>query len=212
MRLVLVGAPGCGKGTQADLLSERFAVPKISSGELFRAHAAADADLKRRLDAGKLVPDEEAVAVVAARLARPDAVDGFVLDGFPRTLAQAQALDTLLAVDSITPDAVIEFRVDPDEIVRRISGRRTCRACGRAWHVVADPPPHGRCGDCGGEVYQRGDDEPATIAHRLEVYAEQTLPIVAHYREVGILASIDGTGPVGAVFERALAALVPTWR
>ena len=214
MRLVLVGPPGCGKGTQADLLSERFGAPKISSGDLLRAQARATADsgLLSRLAAGTLLPDEEAVAIVADRLAQSDAADGFVLDGFPRTLAQAQALDTLLAVDGIALDTVIEFQVGADEIIRRISGRRTCRGCGRAWHVEFNPPPGGRCGDCGADVYQRGDDQPATVTRRLQVYAEQTLPIVDHYRKVGVLASVDGTGAVGEVLERALTAVTPANR
>lgn len=145
---------------------------------------------------------------MAARLACPDAADGFVLDGFPRTLPQAQALDALLDMDGLALDAVLELYLIRDEIIRRLSGRQTCRACGRIWHLTFNPAPNGQCGDCGAELFQRVDDEPATVARRLDVYAQQTLPVVAHYRAVGILATIDGAGPVEVVLQHALTALV----
>lgn len=213
MKLVLLGPPGAGKGTQADLLAAGLGVPKISTGDLFRAHVSSETTLgllaKSHLAAGTLVPDEVTVGMVIARLADADTQPGFILDGFPRTITQARTLDEMLARDGRRLDAVLEFQVDIAEVTQRMSGRRTCHACAAVWHLIHRPPTDGRCGTCGGELYQRADDEPATIAHRLRVYATQTAPLADHYRTCGILTQIDAAGTVEQVSRRALTALTP---
>jgi adenylate kinase len=214
MRLVLVGPPGAGKGTQAEYIAAHLAVPKISTGDIFRANLAAGTPLgleaKRYMEAGQLVPDEVTINMVRERLAEPDAADGFLLDGFPRTLPQATALDKLLADLGVGLDVVLELIVDSDEVIRRLSGRRTCRSCGKIWHEVFDPPSReGVCDRCGGELYQRDDDKPETVAERLRVYARDTAPLVDFYGAQGKLVGIDATGPVEDVTERAKDALRP---
>ncbi|GAA1382501.1 adenylate kinase [Catellatospora chokoriensis] len=213
MKLVLLGPPGAGKGTQADLLAAGLGVPKISTGDLFRKHVTTGTPLgllaKSHLDAGTLVPDEVTVGMVTARLADADTRPGFILDGFPRTITQAHLLDEMLTASGRSLDAVLEFQVDSAEVTQRMSGRRTCHACAAVWHLDHRPPPRGRCGTCGGELYQRPDDEPATIAHRLQVYRTQTAPLAGHYRARGILTEIDAAGTVEGVSQRTLAALMP---
>lgn len=214
MRLVLVGPPGAGKGTQAQYIAAQFAIPKISTGDIFRANVSDGTELgmtaKKYMDAGDLVPDEVTSAMVRERLKEEDAVDGFLLDGFPRTVPQAETLDEILGGMSVGIDVVLELVVDDEEVIRRLSGRRTCRNCGHIWHVDFDPPQHeGICDDCGGRLFQRDDDKPGTVRHRLEVYAEQTAPLIAFYAEKGVLVGIDATGPVDDVTERAIAALRP---
>ncbi len=212
MRLVLVGPPGAGKGTQAEFIAAQLAVPKISTGDIFRANVAQGTPLgveaKRYMDAGQLVPDEVTINMVRDRLAEPDAADGFLLDGFPRTVPQAQALDKLLADLGTSLDLVLELVVDDDEVIRRLSGRRTCRGCGKIWHVEFDPPTRaGVCDRCGGELFQRDDDKPETIAERLKVYGRDTAPLVDYYGAQGKLVGIDATGPVEDVTSRAIDAL-----
>jgi adenylate kinase len=209
-----VGPPGAGKGTQAQFVAAHLAVPQISTGDIFRANVSQGTPLgqeaKKFMDAGDLVPDEVTIAMVKDRLAEPDTVRGFLLDGFPRTVPQAEELDQMLAEMGTKLDVVLELVVDDDEVVRRLSGRRTCRNCGHNWHVDFDPPTkEGTCDSCGGELFQRDDDQPATIRHRLEVYAEQTAPLIGYYAQRGILVGIDATGPVDDVTERASAALRP---
>ena len=161
------------------------------------------------MDAGNLVPDEVTVDMVRDRLAEPDAVEGFLLDGFPRTVPQAERLDEILGDAAGTAlDVVLELVVDDDEVVRRLSGRRTCRACNHVWHVDFDPTEtEGVCDDCGGQLYQRDDDKAETVSNRLAVYADQTAPLVAFYARRGILVGLDATGPVDDVTERAISAL-----
>jgi adenylate kinase len=214
VRLVLVGPPGAGKGTQAQFIAAQFAIPKISTGDIFRANVSEGTELgmtaKKYMDAGDLVPDEVTSAMVRERLKEDDAVDGFLLDGFPRTVPQAETLDEILGGFDVDLDVVLELVVDDEEVIRRLSGRRTCRTCGHIWHVDFDPPTReGICDDCGGELFQRDDDKPDTVRHRLEVYAEQTAPLIAFYAEKGVLVGIDATGPVDDVTERAIAALRP---
>jgi adenylate kinase len=214
VRLVLVGPPGAGKGTQAQFIAAQFAIPKISTGDIFRANVSDGTELgmtaKKYMDAGDLVPDEVTSAMVRERLKEEDAGDGFLLDGFPRTVPQAETLDEILGAMSVGVDVVLELVVDDEEVIRRLSGRRTCRNCGHIWHVDFDPPKHeGICDDCGGRLFQRDDDKPDTVRHRLEVYAEQTAPLIAFYAEKGVLVGIDATGPVDDVTERAIAALRP---
>jgi adenylate kinase len=212
MRLVLVGPPGAGKGTQAEFISAHLGVPKISTGDIFRANVSQGTPLgqeaRKYMDAGDLVPDEITVGMVRDRLAEDDTRKGFLLDGFPRNVPQAQTLDALLLEDGTPLDVVLELVVDDDEVVRRLSGRRTCRKCGHIWHVDFDPPSvEGVCDICGGELFQRDDDQPETIRHRLEVYYEQTAPLVSYYAEHGILTGIDAMGPVDDVTDRAISSL-----
>jgi adenylate kinase len=212
MRLVLVGPPGAGKGTQAQFISAHLGVPKISTGDIFRANVSQGTELgqqaKKYMDAGDLVPDEITIGMVQERLAEEDARGGFLLDGFPRNVPQARTFDQILAEAGGPLDVVLELVVDDDEVVRRLSGRRTCRSCGHIWHVDFDPPStEGVCDICGGELFQRDDDMPETIRHRLDVYYEQTSPLVGYYAEKGLLVGIDAMGPVDDVTDRAIAAL-----
>jgi adenylate kinase len=212
MRLVLVGPPGAGKGTQAEFVAAHLAVPKISTGDIFRANVGQGTPLgveaKRFMDAGQLVPDEVTINMVRERLAEADAADGFLLDGFPRTLPQAAALDKLLADLGTQLDLVLELVVDDDEVIRRLSGRRQCRGCGKIWHVEFDAPTHATaCDRCGGELYQRDDDKPDVIAERLKVYSRDTAPLVDYYGAQNKLVGIDATGPVEDITLRAIDAL-----
>ncbi|MDW5324616.1 MULTISPECIES: adenylate kinase [unclassified Plantactinospora] len=212
MRLVLVGPPGAGKGTQAEFIAAHLAVPKISTGDIFRANVSQGTPLgveaKRYMDAGKLVPDEVTINMVRDRLAEPDAAEGFLLDGFPRTTPQAAALDKLLADLGTALDLVMELVVDDDEVIRRLSGRRTCRGCGKVWHIEFDPSSvEGLCDRCGGELFQRDDDKAETIAERLREYASKTAPLIDYYGAQGKLVGIDATGPVEDVTVRAIDAL-----
>lgn len=212
MRVVLVGPPGAGKGTQAHFIAEHLGVPKISTGDIFRANVTAGTPLgveaKRFMDRGDLVPDQVTIDMVRDRLAQEDAREGFLLDGFPRTVPQAEVLDEMLAADGAGLDVVLELVVDHAEVVRRLSGRRTCRTCNRIWHVDFDPPAtSGVCDLDGGELYQRDDDRAETITNRLAVYDEQTAPLVSYYARRGVLVGIDATGPVDDVTARATDAL-----
>jgi adenylate kinase len=212
MRLVLVGPPGAGKGTQAEFIAAHLAVPKISTGDIFRANVAQGTPLgleaKRYMDDGKLVPDEVTINMVRGRLAEPDAGDGFLLDGFPRTVPQALELDKMLADLGSALDVVLELVVDEDEVVRRLSGRRTCGGCGKIWHVEFDAPSHeGVCDRCGGQLFQRDDDKPETITNRLSVYANETAPLIDFYGAQGKLVGIDATGLVEDITVRAIDAL-----
>jgi adenylate kinase len=212
MRVVLVGPPGAGKGTQAEFIASHFGVPKISTGDIFRFNVREQTplgkDAEEYMDRGDLVPDELTIAMVRDRLDEDDALDGFLLDGFPRTVPQAAALHDLLEELNTPIDVALELVVDDDEVVRRLSGRRTCRRCNHIWHVDFDPPKvDGVCDSCGGELDQREDDRPETVRRRLEVYADQTAPILDHYADRRMLVGIDATGPVESVTERAISAL-----
>jgi len=212
VRVVLVGPPGAGKGTQAQFLASHLSIPKISTGDIFRDNVSHGTALGRRAQAymerGDLVPDEVTIAMVTDRLADEDTQAGFLLDGFPRNVPQAETLKKMLLSWDAKLDVVLELVVDDDEVVRRLSGRRTCRRCGRIWHESFDPPlVAGICDDCGGELFQRDDDREETIRHRLEVYQEQTAPLVSFYADEGTLLGLDATGPVDEITERALNAL-----
>ncbi|HZC72480.1 MAG TPA: adenylate kinase [Jatrophihabitans sp.] len=214
MRLVLVGPPGAGKGTQAEFIAEFFGIPKISTGDIFRANVSGGTDLgrlaKKYMDAGDLVPDEVTNAMVRDRLAQPDAKAGFLLDGFPRNVAQADELNSILDELGAPLSVVLDLDVPFDEVVRRLSGRRTCKTCGHVWHVDFDPTTiDGVCDKDGGRLYQRDDDQPATVRHRLEVYHDQTEPLIGFYRDGEKLVAIDALGAVEDVTERAIAALLP---
>jgi adenylate kinase len=212
VRLVLVGPPGAGKGTQAQFLSSHLSIPKISTGDIFRDNVSHGTALGRRaqsyMERGDLVPDQITIAMVTDRLADDDAGSGFLLDGFPRNVPQAETLKKLLSAWDTRLDVVLELVVDDDEVVRRLSGRRTCRRCGRVWHATFDPPSRPDiCDDCGGELFQRDDDREETIRHRIEVYQQQTSLLIAFYADEGILLGIDATGPVDEITDRALNAL-----
>jgi adenylate kinase len=214
VRLVLVGPPGAGKGTQAQFIAQHLGVPQISTGDIFRANVSQGTPLgleaKAYMDRGDLVPDDVTVNMVRDRLAEEDAKEGFLLDGFPRTVPQAQTLDDMLADTGFKLDVVLELVVDDDEVIRRLSGRRTCRTCNHIWHVDFDPPATaGVCDIDGGELYQRDDDRAETIANRLAVYAEATRPLVNYYAGRGLLVGVDATGPVDDVTARAIDALRP---
>jgi adenylate kinase len=214
MRLVLVGPPGAGKGTQAEFIAAHFGVPKISTGDIFRSNVSGGTDLgrlaKKYMDAGDLVPDEVTNAMVRDRLAQADARAGFLLDGFPRNVAQAGEFDTMLDELGIPLSVVLDLEVENDEVVRRLSGRRTCKTCGHVWHIEFDPPSReGVCDKCGGELYHRDDDYPDTVRHRLEIYAAQTAPLIEFYGQRGQVVSIDALGTVEDVTERAITALTP---
>lgn len=205
MRLVLVGPPGAGKGTQAQFLAAHYSIPHIATGDIFRANLKAGTELGNKarefMDRGELVPDAITNEMVAARLEEADAINGFLLDGWPRNVAQAEVLRAMM-LDKKTPlNAVLEFSLPDDEIVGRLSSRRTCRDCG-APSVGVD-----KCPTCGGEVYQREDDKAEVIKRRLEVYAEQTAPIISFYRNEGLLISISASGSVEEITANAISAL-----
>ena len=212
MKLILLGPPGAGKGTQAKMLTDRFAIPQISTGDILRAAVKAGTEMglqaKACMDAGGLVPDAVVVGIVRDRLQEKDCQAGFILDGFPRTVPQAEALTATLAELGKNLDAVLSLEVDVEALVERLTGRRTCRDCGRGYHVKFDPPQQaGICDACGGELVQRDDDREATIRKRLEVYREQTLPLVGYYQELGLLTRVDGMQEIGSVQQQLLAAL-----
>ncbi|MFF8866550.1 adenylate kinase [Streptomyces sp. NPDC015139] len=213
MRIVLVGPPGAGKGTQAVRLAEKLAVPHISTGDLFRANISRQTELgklaKSYMDAGNLVPDEVTIAMAKDRMEQPDAENGFLLDGFPRNVSQAEALDQLLESEGITLDAVLDLEVPEDEVVKRIAGRRICRNdSSHVFHVTYSPPKQkGVCDVCGGELYQRDDDSEETVRKRLEVYHTQTEPIIDYYKAQGLVVTISSLGPVDEITQRALEAL-----
>lgn len=205
MRLILLGPPGAGKGTQATRLEERYGIVQLSTGDMLRAAVAAGSEIGRRADAvmkrGELVSDDIVIGVISERIDQPDAARGYILDGFPRTVAQAEALDRLLAGKGSRLDAVVEMQVDDAALVERISGRFSCVSCGEGYHrTFKRPKAEGVCDKCGGtEFRQRADDTAETVASRLKVYHEQTAPLIAYYRARGLLKSVDGMADIDAV-------------
>ncbi|WP_309095768.1 adenylate kinase [Streptomyces sp.] len=213
MRIVLVGPPGAGKGTQAAFLAQNLSIPHISTGDLFRANISRQTELgklaKSYMDAGNLVPDEVTIAMAKDRMEQPDAEGGFLLDGFPRNVSQAEALDELLETESMQLDAVLDLEVPEDEVVKRIAGRRICRNdSSHVFHVTyKQPVKDGVCDVCGGELYQRDDDSEETVRTRLEVYHTQTEPIIDYYKAQGLVVTISALGKVEDVTRRAMEAL-----
>ncbi|MEV4869410.1 adenylate kinase [Streptomyces syringium] len=213
MRIVLVGPPGAGKGTQAAYLAKNLAIPHISTGDLFRANISQGTPLGQKaqeyMRAGQLVPDEVTIGMAKDRMQQPDAADGFLLDGFPRNLAQAEALDGILKTDELKLDAVLDLEVPEDEVVKRIAGRRMCRKdSSHIFHAIYNPPKtEGVCDTCGGELYQREDDSEETVRKRLEVYHSETEPIIDYYKAQGLVVTISALGKVVEVTQRAMAAL-----
>jgi adenylate kinase len=212
MRLILLGPPGAGKGTQAKLLMERFNIPQVSTGDMLRAAAKAGSELgreaKRYMDRGALVPDAVIIELVRERLQQPECADGYILDGFPRTVAQAEALEKTLAALHASLNHVLSLEVPSEDLVLRIAGRRTCKNCGAMYHVRFSPSRvEGRCDACGGPTYQRDDDREETVRRRLTVYAEQTAPLISFYEARGLLRRVQGTGEIAEIFQRIVAAL-----
>ncbi|GAA1238955.1 adenylate kinase [Kitasatospora nipponensis] len=213
MRIVLVGPPGAGKGTQAHVLAKTLSIPHISTGDLFRANISQGTPLgleaKGYMDAGRLVPDEVTIGMAKDRLAQPDAAHGFLLDGFPRNLVQAKALDEILVEAGIVLDGVLDLEVPEDEVVKRIAGRRLCRNDGaHVFHVVYNPSTtEGVCDECGGELYQRSDDTEEAVRTRLEVYHTETEPIIDYYVQQKLVTTISALGKVDEVTQRAVEAL-----
>jgi adenylate kinase len=209
VRLVLLGPPGAGKGTQSRTLELKLNAPQIASGDLLRAAVRAGTEVglkaKRFMDKGALVPDELVFGLIGERLNAPDAQDGFILDGFPRTVSQAETLAALLRERGIALDKVVAIDVPDAEIVKRISGRRTCRKCGAMYHVIYDPPLNiNVCNSCGGDLYQREDDAEDTVRARLEVYDASTRPLLAYYDKLALLARVDGIGSPSTIEGRIL--------
>lgn len=207
--MILMGPPGAGKGTQAKLLEQRFQVPHISSGDLLRAAVKRKTKMglqaKRFMDRGELVPDDVLIGAIEDRLREDDCRKGFLLDGFPRTLPQADALRNMLERLNAEVRHVVSIRVPNEDLVKRMSGRRVCRECGAMYHIIFDPPSNeGICNKCNGELYQRDDDQEDTILARLEVYERQTAPLIALYREAGLLREVDGIGGQDQVLQRIL--------
>ncbi|BBC35934.1 Adenylate kinase [Streptomyces graminofaciens] len=213
MRIVLVGPPGAGKGTQAAFLAKNLSIPHISTGDLFRANISQQTELgklaKSYMDAGNLVPDEVTIGMAKDRMEKPDAENGFLLDGFPRNVSQAEALDEMLQSEGMTLDAVLDLEVPEEEVVKRIAGRRICRNdSAHVFHVTyKKPQADGVCDLCGGELYQRDDDSEETVRTRLEVYHTQTEPIIDYYKAQGLVVTISALGKVDEVTERAMDAL-----
>jgi adenylate kinase len=214
MRIILLGAPGSGKGTQAQRLSGRFGIPQVSTGDLLRAAVKAGTELGQRakaaMDAGELVSDDIVLGMIRERLRQPDAAPGFILDGFPRNLAQAEALDGLLEQIDAPLDAVVLLDVDFDVLLKRITGRRTCGGCGKVYNVYYLPPgQEGVCDECGGELIQRADDNEETVTNRLKVYESQTAPLIAFYEDRGKLEVVGATGGIDNVLAQLEDALAP---
>lgn len=212
MNLILLGPPGAGKGTQASSMVKEYGVPQISTGDALRAAVKAGSDVgvraKKYMDAGELVPDAVVIEIVGERIAEPDCSKGFLLDGFPRTISQADALAEILSKAGREIDHVVCIQVEKEEVVKRLSGRRSCRACGYPHHVLFNPPAkEGVCDKCGGELYHRDDDREDAIRQRLETYDAQTQPLIDYYRERGLLRPVDGGGDVGVIRDRIFKAL-----
>ena len=212
MRLVLVGPPGAGKGTQAVHLAKHFAIPHISTGDIFRANIKGETQLgllaKSYMDKGELVPDSVTNEMIADRLTKEDTKNGFLLDGYPRNEEQARYLDGVLTGRGLPLDAVLEFQLADAEIVKRLSGRRVCKNCGAIFHIIFEKPKaEGVCDSCGGQLIQRDDDKESVIQNRLDVYSEQTAPIIKYYKNSSLLHSISAIGEVSEISKRAIAAL-----
>ena len=212
MKIVMLGAPGAGKGTQAKMIVEKYQIPQISTGDIFRANIKNGTELGKKaktyMDQGALVPDELVVDLVVDRLAKDDCKNGYVLDGFPRTIPQAEALTAALAANGEKLDYAIDVEVPDENIVNRMSGRRACVNCGGTYHIVFNPTKvEGICDACGGKLILRDDDKPETVQHRLSVYHAQTQPLIDYYKSEGILKSVDGTKKMDEVFGDIVAIL-----
>ncbi len=209
MNIIFLGPPGAGKGTQAKVLVEKYGIPQISTGDMLREHVKKGTELgkkaKEYMDKGQLVPDEIILSMVKERLSQPDAQKGFILDGFPRTVAQAEALDKMLEEMGRKIEYVLALIVPDDELVERLTGRRTCKNCGMMYHIKFKPPKvEGKCDVCGGELYQRPDDNEETVRNRLKVYHESTAPLIEYYKKKGVLFEIDGTKSIEEITQEII--------
>ena len=207
MRIVLLGAPGAGKGTQAKKLIEKYGIPQISTGDILRKAVADGTPLgkeaKAYMDKGELVPDSVVIGLVKERLAQDDCKKGFILDGFPRNTSQAETLDRVLEEMGMPLQVALSIDVDMDVLMKRLTGRRTCRQCNQMYNIYFNPPQkEGVCDKCGGELYHREDDKEDTIRKRLEVYKAQTAPLIDYYKKKGILKSVEGTGSIDEIFDK----------
>jgi adenylate kinase len=212
MKIIMLGAPGAGKGTQAKLIAEKFGIPHISTGDIFRANIKEGTDLgkeaKEYMDKGQLVPDELTVRILLDRVSKDDCKNGYVLDGFPRTIPQAEVLTAALEKMNDAVDFAIDVNVPDENIVNRMSGRRACLTCGATYHIVHIPPKQeGICDKCGSALVLRDDDKPETVLNRLKVYHDQTQPLIDYYTEKGILKTVDGTKDMQEVFEQIVSIL-----
>ena len=212
MKIIMLGAPGAGKGTQAKMIADKYSVPHISTGDIFRANIKNGTELgmeaKKYMDQGLLVPDELTVKILLDRVAQEDCQKGYVLDGFPRTIPQAEVLDGELTKLGEKIDYAIDVNVPDENIINRMSGRRACLACGATYHITHVPPKQeGICDRCGKELVLRDDDKPETVKNRLEIYHEQTQPLIDFYTEKGVLKTVDGTVPMNEVFDAIVAIL-----
>jgi len=215
MNLILLGPPGAGKGTQAQMIVERYHIPQISTGDILRTAVKEGTPLGMKakvfMDQGQLVPDEVVIGIIEERLKELDCHSGFILDGFPRTLAQAEALQSILNKTGKSIDHAISIKVDPEELVRRLTGRRTCKKCGAMFHLLFHPPKkEGMCDRCGGTLYQREDDKEETIRTRLKEYQKQTAPLIQYYKLKNHLRPIQGVGEKDQIFEQIVRLLDQT--
>jgi adenylate kinase len=209
MNIIFLGPPGAGKGTQAKILIERYVIPQISTGDMLREHVAKGTELgvkaKEYMEKGQLVPDEIILGMVKERLSQEDAQKGFILDGFPRTVAQAEALDKILEEMGKKIEYVLALIVPDEELVTRLTGRRTCKNCGMMYHIKFKPPKvEGKCDSCGGELYQRPDDNEETVRNRLKVYHNQTAPLIEYYRKKGVLFEVDGSKSIDEITQQLI--------
>ena len=212
LRTILLGPPGAGKGTQAVRIVEKYGVPHISTGDIFRDNIKRQTELGKKVveytGKGELVPDDLTCEIATGRLLEEDCQSGFLLDGFPRTVYQAEKLDEFLDAHGLKLDKVLNIEVDDEELIARLTGRRVCRKCGASFHIVNVPPAkEGICDVCGGELYQREDDSEETVRNRIEVYKNQTMPLVDYYTKAGNIATIDGAGELDEVFAEIVSAL-----
>lgn len=212
MRLILLGPPGAGKGTQAANIVDKYNIPHISTGDIFRKNIKEGTELGRKakeyIDGGQLVPDSLTIALVEDRLKQDDAKDGFLLDGFPRNISQAEALDTVLTNMDTKLSSVINISVDPSILVERAVGRRICKNCGATYHVAFNPSKvDGVCDKCSGELYQRSDDNEETVSNRINVYSNETAPLIDYYTDKGVIINVDGQKDIDLVFEDIASAL-----
>ena len=212
MRIILLGPPGAGKGTQAKLIMEKYDIPQISTGDILRKavkeHSPMGSRAKTFMDAGQLVPDEVVIGIINERLTEPDCQNGFILDGFPRTVAQAEALTSSLKEMGQEIDYVLDLKVESEHLLNRLTGRRVCKNCGQMFHVEFSPPAQeGICDKCGGDLYHRDDDKEGTILNRFDVYSQQSATLESYYANSGKYQAIDGSRPMGEVSKAVFAAL-----